>query len=78
MILQRWEEEWKNQKNEHVATIYNEITEIMAREKAHVDEVIIALEIALREALDAKMNIVQQQREAAGGFSNNAPTEVKS
>jgi hypothetical protein len=77
MILQKWEKEWKEQKNEQVATIYNEIAEIMAREKAHIDEMIIALEVALREALDAKMNMIRQQREASGGLSDNVPTEVK-
>jgi hypothetical protein len=48
----------------------------MARQKAHIDEVIIALEIALREALTAKMNMIQQQRETPT-LSNSTPTEVK-
>jgi predicted nucleotidyltransferase len=76
MIFQGWEEEWKSQKNEQVATVYNQIAEIMARQKAHIDEVIIALEIALREALTAKMNMIQQQRETPT-LSNSTPTEVK-
>jgi hypothetical protein len=62
MIFQRWEKEWKEQKNAQVATIYNQIVEIMAKEKAHIDEMIIALEIALQEALDAKVKMIQQER----------------
>lgn len=50
---------------------------MMAREKAHIDEMIIALEIALREALDAKTNMIRQQREALGELSGKTPTEVK-
>ena len=69
MIFQRWEKEWKDQKNEQVAILYNEIVEIMAKEKAHIDEMIIALEIALQEALDAKVKMIRQERKV--------PTEVK-
>jgi hypothetical protein len=69
MIFQRWEKEWKEQKNEQVAILYNEIVEIMAKEKAHIDEMIIALEIALQEALDAKVKMIRQERKI--------PTEVK-
>jgi hypothetical protein len=69
MIFQRWEKEWKDQKNEQVAILYNEIVEIMAKEKAHIDEMIIALEIALQEALDAKVKMIRQERKI--------PTEVK-
>lgn len=57
--------------------IYNQIVKMMAREKAHIDEMIIALEIALREALDAKTNMIRQQREALGELSGKTPTEVK-
>jgi predicted nucleotidyltransferase len=77
MILQRWEQEWKEEKNARVAAIYNQIVKIMAREKAHIDEMIIALEIALHEALDAKMNMIRQQRETPSELSSNTPTEVK-
>lgn len=69
MIFQRWEKEWKEQKNQQVALIYNEIVEIIAREKAHIDEMIVALEIALQEALDAKVKMIRQERKI--------PTEVK-
>jgi len=69
MIFQRWEKEWKEQKNQQVALIYNEIVEIIAREKAHIDEMIVALEIALQEALDAKVKMIRQERKV--------PTEVK-
>ena len=69
MIFQRWEKEWKDQKNEQVAILYNEIVEIMAKEKAHIDEMIVALEIALQEALDAKVKMIRQERKI--------PTEVK-
>ena len=70
IIFQRWEKEWKDQKNEQVAILYNQIVEIMTREKAHIDEMIIALELALQEALDAKVKMIRQQRE-------NVPSEVK-
>jgi predicted nucleotidyltransferase len=69
MIFQRWAKEWKEQKNQKVALIYNEIVEIIAREKAHIDEMIVALEIALQEALDAKVKMIRQERKI--------PTEVK-
>lgn len=69
MIFQRWEKEWKDQKNEQVAILYNEIVEIIAREKAHIDEMIVALEIALQEALDAKVKMIRQERKI--------PAEVK-
>jgi hypothetical protein len=52
-----------------VALIYNEIVEIIAREKAHIDEMIVALEIALQEALDAKVKMIRQERKI--------PAEVK-
>ena len=69
-ILQKREREWKDQKNEQVATIYNQIVELIAKEKAHIDEMIIALELALQEALDAKLKMIRQQRE-------NLPSEIK-
>jgi hypothetical protein len=69
MIFQRWEKEWKDQKNEQVAILYNQIVEIFAKEKAHIDEMIVALEIALQEALDAKVKMIRQERKI--------PTEVK-
>jgi hypothetical protein len=69
MIFQRWEKEWKDQKNEQVAILYNQIVEIFAKEKAHIDEMIVALELALQEALDAKVKMIRQEREI--------PTEVK-
>jgi hypothetical protein len=69
MIFQRWEKEWKERKNEQVALIYNQIVEIIAKEKTHIDEMIVALEIALQEALDAKVKMIRQEREI--------PTEVK-
>ena len=69
MIFQRWEKEWKDQKNEQVAILYNQIVEIFAKEKAHIDEMIVALEIALQEALDAKVKMIRQERKM--------PTEVK-
>jgi len=81
MIFQRWEKEWRDQKNEQVATLYNMIVEIMAREKAHIDEMIIALEIALREALDAKVKMVREQRSSgqpSSSLSNSRPSEVTS
>jgi len=52
-----------SEKNQKIALIYNQIVDIMAKEKAHIDEIIIALEIALHEALDAKVKMVQQERE---------------
>jgi hypothetical protein len=70
MIFQRWEKEWKDQKNEQVASIYNQIVEIMTKDKAHIDEMIIALQLALQEALDAKLKMISKQRESA-------PSEVK-
>jgi hypothetical protein len=63
IIFQRWEQEWKDKKNEQVATLYNQIVELMAKEKAHIDEMIIALELALQEALNAKTKMIRQQRE---------------
>jgi hypothetical protein len=74
MMFQRWEKEWKDQKNEQVATLYNEIVEIFAKEKAHIDEMIVALELALQEALDAKVKMVRGQRTP---LSNSAPPEVR-
>jgi predicted nucleotidyltransferase len=69
MIFQRWEKEWKDEKNKQVASIYNQIVEIIAKEKAHIDEMIVALEIALQEALDAKVKMIRQERKI--------PAEVK-
>jgi hypothetical protein len=77
MIFQRWEKEWKDEKNEQVATIYNEIVGIMAREKAHIDEMIVALEIALQEALDAKVKMIREQRGSPPQLSETSPSEVK-
>ena len=69
MIFQRWEKEWKDEKNKQVASTYNQIVEIIAKEKAHIDEMIVALEIALQEALDAKVKMIRQERKM--------PAEVK-
>jgi hypothetical protein len=69
MIFQRWEKEWKDEKNKQVASIYNQIVDIMAKNKAHIDEMIVALEIALQEALDAKVKMIRQERKI--------PAEVK-
>jgi len=76
MIFQKWEKEWKDQKNEQVALIYNEIVEIMTKEKAHIDEMIVALEIALQEARDAKLKMVREQR-LPPKLSETPPSEVK-
>ena len=72
MIFQRWEKEWKDQKNAQVATIYNQIVEIIAKERTHIDEMIVALEIALQEALDTKVKMIRQEREIP-----TAPCEVE-
>lgn len=50
--------------NQKVALLYNQIVDMMATEKAHIDEMIIALELALHEALDAKIKMIQKEREA--------------
>jgi predicted nucleotidyltransferase len=69
MIFQRWEKEWKDEKNKQVASIYNQIVDIMAKNKAHIDEMIVALEIAVQEALAAKVKMIRQERKM--------PAEVK-
>jgi len=77
MVFQRWEQEWKDKKNEQVATLYNQIVEIIAKEKAHIDEMIVALELALQEALDAKVRMTREQRGSPPQLSEAPPTEVK-
>jgi len=77
MIFQRWEKEWKDQKNEQVAILYNQIVEIIAKEKAHIDEMIVALELALQEALDAKVRMIREQRGSPPQLSGAPPSEVK-
>jgi len=60
MLTKRWEAEWKEKKNERVATLHNRIVDVIAEEKANVDEVIIALEIAHLEALEEKMKMIRK------------------
>jgi hypothetical protein len=67
------EAKWKEQKNEQVATLYNQIVELTVENKAHIDEMIIALELALQEALNAKLRIINEQR----NLSDVPPTEVE-
>ena len=74
MIFERWEKQWKEEKNERVATIHNCLVEAIAEKKAHVDEVIIALEILLQETLEVKMAQIRAESRIA---VETLPTEIK-
>jgi len=74
LIYERWEKEWKEEKNNHVATIHNVLVDALANEKAHVDEIIIALEILLQETLQAKMEQIRSESRIA---VEPLPTEIK-
>lgn len=76
MVFQRWEHKWKEQKNEQVANIYNQIVDIIAKEKGHIDSVIIALELCLRVSLDAKLKILQLSQKEQPKLSDKAPMVV--
>jgi len=65
MIYENWEKQWKEEKNDRVATIHNSLIEVLAKEKAHIDEVIIALEILLRESVDEKMAQIRSESKIA-------------
>jgi hypothetical protein len=65
MIYESWEKQWKEEKNDRVATIHNSLIEVLAKEKAHIDEVIIALEILLRESVDEKMTQIHSESKIA-------------
>jgi len=65
VVFQQWEKEWKEEKNNRVANIHNKLVETLAEEKAHVDEIIIALEILLRETIDAKIAQVRIESQVA-------------
>lgn len=74
MVYENWEKEWKEEKNERVATIHNSLVEALAEQKGHVDEIIIALEILLRETLDAKMSQIRAESRIA---VETLPKEIK-
>lgn len=60
-MKEAWEKEWKDEKSARVAEIHNRLVVILAEERAHIDEIIIALEILLKESLEAKMKIIRRQ-----------------
>ena len=74
MIFERWEKQWKEEKNERVAMIHNCLVDAIGGKKAHVDEVIIALEILLQETLEAKMTQIRAESRIA---VETLPTEIK-
>lgn len=74
MLFERWEKQWKEEKNERVATIHNALVDAIAAHKGHVDEVIIALEILLQETLEAKMSQIRAESQVA---VERLPTEIK-
>jgi hypothetical protein len=74
LIFERWEKEWKEEKNERVATIHNSLIEVLAKEKVHIDEVIIALEVLLRESIDEKLGQIRSESKIA---VETLPKEVK-
>jgi uncharacterized protein YejL (UPF0352 family) len=65
IIRQKIEKEILEEKNERVARIHNAIIDILAKEKAHVDEIIIALEVLLQETLNEKIAQVQLESKIA-------------
>jgi light-regulated signal transduction histidine kinase (bacteriophytochrome) len=73
-IRKEWEKEWREEKANHVATVHNALVDVVAAHKAHVDEIIIALEILLRETLDAKMAQIRAESQIA---VERPPTDVK-
>ena len=75
-IYSLWEKEWKEAKGERVARLHNRLIEIIVEEKAHIDEIILALEILLQETLDAKLKIIQEQTRSAVKLSDNQPASV--
>lgn len=61
----QWEKEWKKEKADRVATIHNAVIETLAQHRAHIDEVVTALEIALRESIDEKMKQIRSESQIA-------------
>jgi len=61
LLRKEWEREWKQEKNQHVIRIHNRLLKILVDEKAHYDEVIIATELLLQEALIEKRKFVRKQ-----------------
>jgi len=64
-IRDHWEKEWKKEKSEHVASIHNAVVDVLAQHKAHIDEIIIALQILLRETIDEKMTQIHSESKIA-------------
>jgi hypothetical protein len=73
-IYERWEKEWKTEKADRVAAIHNVLVDAVASEKAHIDEVIIALELLLQETLSEKKTQITAQSTFA---VETLPTEIK-
>ena len=61
----QWEKEWKKEKADRVVTIHNAVIETLAQHRAHIDEVVTALEIALRESIDEKMKQIRSESQIA-------------
>ena len=59
VIRKEWEKEWREEKADRVATIHNALVDTIATHKAHVDELIIAIELLLHETLDAKIEQIR-------------------
>lgn len=65
MLYERWEKEWREEKANRVALIHNALVDAIAAEKAHIDEIIIALELLLQETLSVKKTQVDAQSSIA-------------
>jgi len=69
-----WEKKWRQEKADRTATIHNALVDTIATNKAHVDELIIALEILLHETLELKMAQIRTQSQIA---VETLPKEIK-
>jgi len=70
------EKEWRQAKAERVAKIHNRLILVLAEEQAHIDEVIIAMELLLQETLEAKKKIIETQRNQLA-LSRKTPSKVE-
>lgn len=74
IIHKEWERKWREEKASRTATIHNALVDAIAAHKAHVDEVIIALEILLHETLEQKTAQIRAESQIA---VETLPREIK-
>ena len=76
-LVDAWEKEWKKEKSSRVAKIHNRLVVILAEEQAHIDELIVAVELLRLEALETKLRMIREEAKSPQpNLSDETPSVI--